>query len=225
MKREIVIASLLLLFPLISYTQKEEDINPRKIKFYLTSGLGISYFHYDVRNLNQKINGRTHAFAAPNFRIGLTVDKPILINLYLRAGLRFGVRIKRDPLYEDFRITGIVYPYTFFYLDERVSGSNAYFVEIPIGLQYAKGRVKIGVEAVYRDFAVFADANDPIEFGILPSISYAMTSKANICLEYYIGFREVIRDVLHDDFGRDIYYTATSRFAQVKVEYKLTRKK
>ena len=68
---------ILFVFLLLSSTsisskaQIEVKDNPKNFKLYLTEGLGVSYFKYDVRNFNHKIHGQSYRFVAPNIRIGI----------------------------------------------------------------------------------------------------------------------------------------------------------
>ena len=50
---------LYLLISVSGVAQSDTDDNPKKFKLYLTEGLGVSYFHYDVRELNHKVNNKS----------------------------------------------------------------------------------------------------------------------------------------------------------------------
>ncbi len=95
---------ILFVFLLLSSTsisskaQIEVKDNPKNFKLYLTEGLGVSYFKYDVRNFNHKIHGQSYRFVAPNIRIGIAAEKPVSKRLSLKTGLRIGMRIKRTSL-------------------------------------------------------------------------------------------------------------------------------
>lgn len=222
MKTYTILTVLCFLVSINGMAQVDSNDSPRKVKLYATGGLGVSYFKYDVRNLNQKIHNQSYRFVAPNIRIGIAADKPISKNLSLKIGLRIGLRIKRTSLYDE-QDYYLVYPYSFLDINEIVSSSNSSFVEIPLGLQWTKKNVKIGLSAIYRDFAVFTDARDPMDFGIVPSLFYMLNDKFSIGFEYFVGYNEIGRYVVHDDFGKFIYFDYSNRFAQLTIEYRLKR--
>ena len=205
-----------------SKAQSGVDDSSKKIKLSLTGGLGVSYFRYDVRNLNQKIHNQSYRFGAPNIRMGIAADKPISKRLSLKTGLRIGMRIKRTSLYDEQDLY-LRYPYSFLDMDEKVSSSNSSFVEIPLGLQWTKKKIKIGISALYRDFAVFTDARDPMDFGIVPSFLYMFNDKFSIGFEYFVGYNEIGKYSVHDDFGKFIYFDYSNRFAQLTIEYRLKK--
>ena len=222
MKTISILTVVCLLASISSKAQSEVRDSSKKIKISLTGGLGVSYFKYDVRNLNRKIHNQSYRFTAPNIRMGIAVDKPVSKRLSLKTGLRIGMRIKRTSLYDEQDLY-LRYPYSFLDMDEKVSSSNSSFVEIPFGLQWTKKKIKIGISAIYRDFAVFTDARDPMDFGIVPSVLYTLNDKVIIGLEYFVGYNEFGRYSVHDDFGKFIYFDYSNRFAQLTIEYKLIK--
>ncbi len=199
----------------------QEKENSKKIKLSWMEGLGVSYFHYNVKALNHKINNKSYRFETPNLRIGIVAEVPISQKISIKTGVRIGLRIKRTSIYEDYKLGGTVGSYTFTYLDERVSHSNSSFVEIPVGLQYNASKIKFGISAIYRDFAIFTDALDPMDFGILPNVSVAINNKISIGVEYYFSSYAVSEGIVHDNSGKNINYKSTNRFAQITMEYKL----
>jgi hypothetical protein len=198
-----------------------QDYEYKRIKLYQTVATGFSYFHFNVNDFNQKINGTNHQFKAVNFRVGLTCEKYLWKNIALKASLRVGLRMKRPTRYEQARRTGVFPPYTFLYLDERVSTSNSPFVEIPLGLHYKTRFAKFGLNIIYRDFAIFNDTKDPIDLGIASSLFYPLSQKVSIGLEYYFGSIVTDNGRVNDNNGQEISYTAKNRFAQVIIEFKL----
>lgn len=223
MKIVSILIVLSLLASISSRAQSGVNDRSKKIKLNVTGGLGVSYFKYDVRNLNKKIHNQSYRFAAPNIRIGIAADKPISKRLSLKTGLRIGVRIKRTSLYDE-QDYYLVYPYSFLDMNEKVSSSNSSFVEIPLGLQWTDKKIKIGLSAIYRDFAVFTDARDPMDFGIVPSFLYIFNDKLSIGFEYFVGYNEIGKYSVHDDFGKYIYFDYSNRFAQLMIEYRLKKK-
>ncbi len=222
MKIYTILAVLCFLVSIGGKAQTESAHNSRKIRLYTTGGFGVSYFKYDVRKFNHKIHGQSYRFAAPNIRIGIAAEKSISKSLSLKTGLRVGIRIKRTSLYDEqdlyFR-----YPYSFLDMDEIVSSSNSSFVEIPVGLQWTRKKIKIGISVISRGFAVFTDARDPTDFGIVPSLLYTLNDKVSIGLEYFVGYNEFGRYSVHDDFGKFIYFDYSNRFAQLTVEFRLKK--
>ncbi len=68
-----------------------------------------------------------------------------------------------------------------------MSLSNSSFIEIPLGLQWTEKKFKIGISAIYRDFAVFTDARDPTDFGIVPSLLYRFDNKVVLALNILLA--------------------------------------
>lgn len=222
MKTVSILIVLSLMAPIYCKAQSEVNDTSKKIKLSLTEGIGVSYFMYDVRNLNQKIHNQSYRFVTPNIRIGIAVEKPISKRLSIKTGLRIGMRIKRTSLYDE-QDYYLVRPYSFLDMDEKVSSSNSSFVEIPLGLQWTKKNIKIGLSAIYRDFAVFTDARDPMDFGIVPSFLYMFNDRISIGFEYFVGYNEIGKYSVHDDSGKYIYFDYSNRFAQLTIEYRLRK--
>ncbi len=230
MKNFILFILSTLLFSNISFAQNEPEKKREKIKLYYTGGAGVSYFHYDVRNLNKLIHGRSYKFMAPSFRMGMLAEIPIYRNFSITTGLRVGVRLKRESIYEVSRQRGLIYPYTFDYLDEEVSDFNSYSVEIPFGVQYSKGKIKVGVAGIYRDQGVNFDLGAELsnrgeidDIGLVPSVSYAFNKNIAVGLEYYFGKMMPRFNSVHNDNGQDIYYGFSTRMAQFTIRYKMRR--
>ena len=230
MKNLLFFMCLLLSYSLFAQKDLSET---RKIKLYLTGGMGVSYYRYNVKFFNQKIHGKYYRFASPNFRIGLMASKPISEKLALNAGLRVGLSMKRETLYEESRRTRMVRPYTFFNLDDGVSSANLYCIEIPMALQYTKGKTKIAIGGLYRYFisGVPVGTVGPVGFnygsdlGITSSLSYEINDKIGIGLEYYVGSKVFARGLVHNDFGELIFYEARNRLAHITLGYKLKSRK
>lgn len=222
MKTVSILIVLSLMAPIYCKAQSEVNDNSKKIKLSLTGGLGVSYFKYDVRKFNHKINGQSYRFAAPNIRIGFAAQKSVSKRLSIKTGLRIGMRIKRTSLYDE-QDYYLVRPYSFLDMNEKVSLSSSSFVEIPLGLQWTKKNVKIGLSAIYRDFAVFTDARDPTDFGIVPSFLYMFNDRISIGFEYFVGYNKIGKYSVHDDSGKYIYFDYSNRFAQLTIEYRLRK--
>jgi hypothetical protein len=189
----------------------------KKVHLDLIGGLGLSYFHYDVENLNKPINGETHRFAAPNLRLGVAASRRIANRLTIRAGFRLGLRTRRSSLYDDVRTTGIVPPYTFYYIDESVSRFTYYFYEIPIGLEIGNNGLRVGLAGVFRSKIPMGD----FDVGTLPSLWYVPNNKFRIGAEYYVGTVVGIRDIVHDDYNNTISFGARTRSVQLTFDWRL----
>ena len=200
------------------------DNNSKNIKLSITAGAGVSYFHYDVRNFNHKIHGQRYQFEAPNFRFGLLADQPTLKNVSIKGGLRVGVRFKRKPLYENYQ-PGLIYPYSFFGMDEQVSKSNSYFYEVPVSIVYTKQKIKIGAGVIYHaSISVLAEGDGP-DWGLIPSLAYSLSERLTVGVEYFYAVNKKGIDYVHDDNGRKIPFNYRNQFVHATIEYKLKMKK
>lgn len=193
------------------------DNQVKKTELSLLAGLGFSYFHYDVEDLNQPINGETHRFEAPNIRIGVMASRRATERLTLNVSFRLGMRTKRASLYDDVRETGIVPPYTFYHIDESVSQANYFFYEIPVGLEVGRNNLRLGLAGLFRSKMLLGD----FDIGALPSIWYVPNDRIKIGIEYYFGTIIGISDIVHDNYNNTIRFNARNRFAQLALQWKL----
>lgn len=215
--------TFLLLFYFLSQAcslAQETSANNRKTRISAMNGIGFSYFLYDVNKLNRRIHGKRYQFEVPNFRLGLLVEQPISEKLSLKTGLRMGIRTKRKSIYPD-RSSGLVYPYSFYGMDEQVSSSWAYFYEVPLSIVYSQQKIRIGAGVLYHGWINILSEGSSPDLGLLPSLSYALNAKFTFGIEYFYALNERGVDYVHDDYGQNIPFRYRNQFVQFTVEYRL----
>lgn len=214
---------LILLLSFQFYSGSSQDgifFADKKIRYELSGGFGLSSFHYDKRNLNKRINGKSYHFETLNFKIGFSAEKPISRRWSLQSGLRLGLRLKRESIYSDPKLGNLVYPYSFFHQNDLVSKSSPIFIEIPLGILYQMKNSKVGLEVLHRSFTMNAD-NEGVDWGIMPNFSYNLGARLALRGEYFIGKYKNSRDYIHDDFGNIIYFDFNTRYSMIMLTYKL----
>ncbi len=218
MKTCILLACLL---PLFSFAQTESNPINRKLSYSITAGTGVSYFHYNSSLIKEH-------FASSEFRLGLGIQKQLTNNLSLQSGLRVGLKLKTSRIYNDqeylampFRSLGSV--------DETMSRSDHYFIEIPLSIHYQYKKFKAGAGVVYRNLVQFDDTryviyNTTSDIGITPSLSYQLNDRVTLNAEYYFGTISFFEGRAYDNYPNQVTYKAYNRYAQISIAYSLRKK-
>lgn len=169
-----------------------QEASARKQRLSFFGGFGRSSFVYTDYSFNS-------TFPTLEFRLGALYSIPIVPQLRIKTGLISGAKVKRKPLNEnqsgDFGYQN---------LDQVVSGSSHWFVEVPMLLQYDFRKELMGIKDFfgirtglsYRMFGnrsvgnqdFFQNKSEPL---VIAGFSFKLNKSISIGLDYYKGITNI----------------------------------
>lgn len=200
----------------------------KKLKYYGLFSVARSTFHINIPNPD---------YPTLEVRLGGGIIKPLSGCLDLRVGLSFGVKLKRDSYLE--RPGGGYYDKEgteILWLDESIQHHH-FVTDIPVILQInlpcTKLALRGGVNARLWAPNNYEDFGDPLvnlkEIGILPGLTYKLSEKISISMDYYFGLTLAdegsIDHWIYNEETGDSYYAYTeyykmkNQYAQFSIEY------
>jgi hypothetical protein len=201
------------------YCKGQNQDDHHKIKFMAFASTGRSTF-YSNPSASSK-------FPTFELRFGGGVIKQLTKTIELKSRLTFGVKFKRDAFNSSNLV--IVGP-PFMELDDVASNRNHYFMEIPLIVQFNIPHPKIGL-SVGLNYRFFLPNNESVDFltnrreiGILPGISYRVSPKFEIGIDYFFGLTEMYNAAGTID-NQEVNIETYNRFSQIRFLYIIGKSK
>jgi len=195
----------------------------KKIKFSASAGIARSTFDFNVPSPSK--------FAAPEFRLGLRVTKPISKVFEVKSGLSFGVKVKREA-YNKTDSAGsfvVVTPPMFMNTDELASKRNHYFLEIPLLLQIHFDHPALGFRTGLNT-RFWQPNNSDVdlltarpELGAMAGAFFRINRKVDVGVDYYYGITKIDYSSYAIDSSPPSDFIMRNRFLQLTVDYTFSK--
>lgn len=210
------------LLPLLAFAQTETRTQIKKTKWELSAGAGLSYFVYSSSKIKEH-------FTSPDFRVGTLATRSMGDHFALHYGLRLGVRLKTNSLnYNPTLVDQNTLPRVE-KLDETNSKEDQFFFEIPVAVQYRVNKLGLSLGAAYKNYiwlddVQYSNYTSTKDVGIIPGISYQVTPRWRVGMEYYYGLLKFGEYSALDQSLTRFTYKAYHRFTQISISYSLRKR-